>query len=199
MFTGIVQELITIRRINSRPDRLEVQLALPLAAAYALGDSIMLHGICSTITALTLDSITVEYMPETVRQTTVGQWVVGQQIHTEVPITLATKLSGSIVTGHVDATATVTAVQQQTGDVAIHIAIPPDYQKFILKKGCLTVNGVNLTIADCVDGETIVQLVPYTLSHTTLGQLQAKQLVNIECDYIAKLIVETTVRKLPQE
>jgi len=196
MFTGIVQELVTIRQIKQLPDRLQVQLSLPLAASYAVGDSILLHGICSTIVAMTVDSITVDYMPETLRYTTVPSWVVGQAIHAEVPATLATKLSGSIVTGHVEATAVVTAVHDQAGDVAITIAIPTEQQPFILKKGCLTINGVNLTVANWEAGAATVQLVPYTLQHTTLGQLQVNQVVNIESDYIAKLIVTTTLQRL---
>lgn len=201
MFTGIVQELVTIRHVAQLADRLQVQLSLPLAAAYALGDSILLHGICSTIVAMTVDSITVEYMPETLRQTTVSHWVVGQAIHAEVPATLATKLSGSIVTGHVDAVATIVAVRNEAGDVALDIAIPEPHQHSMLQKGCVTINGVNLTIANWQNGVVTVKLVPYTLQHTTLGTLQPDQLVNIECDYIAKLIIATTERQLqlPQQ
>src|SRR3990167_6822554 len=102
MFTGIVAEQLTIQRIEHTAAGVAVSFSLPTWGTLVTGESVLVHGICSTVVTITPQGFTVEYMPETIQRTTVGQWTVGQIIHAEPSVTPTTKLSGSVVYGHVD-------------------------------------------------------------------------------------------------
>jgi riboflavin synthase len=128
----------------------------------------------------------VNYIPETLRITTAGQWQIGQRLHIEAPATLRTPLSGWLVSGHVDTTAVVLNVQTGT-NYAITVQLPAASAALVMVKGGVTVNGVNLTVTAVTTDSFTVQLVPYTLTHTTLGDLTGGERVNVEFDYIAKL------------
>lgn len=187
MFTGIVQELLTVTALT--PDTPTViSLMLPQWGKLAVGESVLLHGICSTVTQVTEQDFTVEYMAETRQRTNVDDWRVGDQIHAEPALTLDTKLSGNLVYGHIDGTATVL-------DQTITLAMPPQCLPYLLEKGSVTINGVNLTIIAVKENRCTVNLIPETTKRTTLATLAAGSRVNIECDYLTKVIVESVRRR----
>ncbi|MBI2415155.1 MAG: riboflavin synthase [Candidatus Kerfeldbacteria bacterium] len=190
MFTGIVQQRLTIQHIQPLATGQSVTFTAPQPALDS-GDSILIQGICSTITRVDAATITVEYMPETIRCSTVGQWHVGQQCNMETPVTPTTVLSGWIVTGHIDSATTITALSALP-DASITLAIPPAYQSLVMAKGCITIDGVNLTVAAIQSNHCTVKLIPYTLQHTTLGHQSVGNQVNIEFDYIAKIVQRFT-------
>ncbi len=185
MFTGIVAEQITILQIESTSTGLTVALSLPQWGKLAVGESVLLHGICSTVTSITDAKFTVDYIPETVRVTTVGQWQVGQTVHAEPSVTPTTKLSGSFVFGHVDVALPV------AGSHPLTFSIPEAYRAYVFDKGSITVNGVNLTVASCVADLMTIHLIPETRSRTSLGNLRVGDHVNIEFDYLAKAVAAT--------
>lgn len=186
MFTGIVQERLTITAITPGNPMI-VCVSLPQWGPLALGESILLHGICSTVIVITAQDFTVEYMAETVRRTTVGDWQVGDQIHAEPALTLQTKLSGNLVYGHVDCTAVVVAP-------ALTVEIPDAYQSYLINQGSITINGVNLTIVTVAKSRCTVNLIPETARRTSLADLAVGNRVNIEFDYLTKVIVESVRR-----
>lgn len=180
MFTGIVQDQVTIQHIQTTPTGLTIAFSLPKWGSPQIGESILLHGICSTVTTVSDDHFTVDYIVETIRVTTVSDWIVGQTIHAEPAATLMTKLSGSLVTGHVDQAAIITAIDPLT------IQLSDDLIVYMFSKGSVTINGVNLTIIECSTNTIIVKLIPQTLKLTGLGTLQVGGRVNVEADYIVK-------------
>lgn len=182
MFTGIVTEQLTIQQIIPTPTGLTMSFSLPQWGKLAVGESILLHGICSTVTGVTNDYFTVDYIAETLRVTTASQWLADQTVHAEPAATLATRLSGGLVTGHVDATGTVFSTQPLT------IQLPDQLMSLAFPKGSITINGVNLTITACTADTISLELIPQTLQLTTLGKLQPNDQVNIEADYIAKAV-----------
>lgn len=188
MFTGITQEVVHITALEPFSHGLRVSLTHP-SGNCALGDSILLNGICSTITAETKDAITVEFMPETLRLTTVQWWKVGQDVNAEFALTLQDKLSGSLVSGHVDALGTVSQIQPEQNEYKLSIAFDPKFQSYLVLKGGITVDGVNLTITDVKPGEFSVHLIPFTLEQATLRSLEVGAKVNLEFDYFAKVII----------
>ena len=195
MFTGIVKELVQITQLNT--DRVcTVTCTKPLWGELELGESILVQGICSTVTNLTPTTFNVEYMPETLQLTTVNTWQVGQPVHVEPSVTLHTKLSGNMVYGHVDGTAKVQACVVTEQQTTLTIQLPDKLVPFAIIKGAITINGVNLTIAQVQGSSVTVQLVPFTMQATTLTQLAVGHRVNIEMDYFTKVIVETTQRRL---
>lgn len=189
MFTGIVQELLTITAID-RATATTVALTLPKWGILQIGESILLAGICSTVTAVTGTSFTVDYMAETLAKTTVERWQIGDQIHAEPSATLQTKLSGNLVYGHVDGTAEVIMV------TPLQLRLPTTALPYVVVKGAITINGVNLTIVDIVDHTITIELVPHTAAVTTLAKLQSGDRVNIELDYLTKVVVQTVQHRL---
>lgn len=196
MFTGIIVEQLTITEINQSNEGIRVTLTLPKNSdknsEYVVGDSIALNGICSTIVKKNNKEIVVDFMPETINVTTVAHWRVGDAINCESPVTPSTKLSGSIVLGHIDTVCTVQAVNAQTGEHSVTLAILPEYMNYVIPKGSITIDGVNLTIADSNSNTTnscTIKLIPYTKDATSLGNVKVGDEVNVEFDYIAKVIL----------
>ncbi len=195
MFTGIVQECVTVSAVETG-SVVRVMFTKPTWGELTIGESILLHGICSTVVAIQADQFAVEYMPETLAKTNVLDWQVGDRIHAEPSATLQTKLSGNLVYGHVDTVAAVVGVVAESGQVRFTIRIPSQYSEFVVLKGALTINGVNLTIVEVESNSVTVDLIPHTASVTTLAKQKVGDSVNIELDYITKVIVQTTQRRL---
>lgn len=187
MFSGITETKLTIQRITTSASVVSVIFKRPRHRC-VLGGSVLVQGICSTIAAITKTTITVQYMPETLRCTTVSEWKVGQQCNAEWPITLQTELSGSIISGHVDAIAAIGDVKNNKRDYIITIVCPKKDSSYLLPKGGITIDGVNLTIQVVQKNILQVHLIPYTLQHTTLNSLRLHDKVNLEYDYITKIV-----------
>lgn len=191
MFTGIVQEQLTIRQYQAGSPTI-VTLTLPKWGKLDIGESVLLHGICTTVVTVTDQVFTVELMTETLERTNAGQWVVGQQVHAEPSATLQTKLSGNLVYGHIDLAAIAQVIQENS----ITILVPEPYQDYIVEKGAVTMNGVNLTITDATRGQCTVQLIPHTAAVTSLLQTPVGGTVNVEFDHLTKVIVQTVQNRL---
>ena len=192
MFTGIVKEVIKVTKVLPASLSKQIQtvmLTKPTFDEFIEGDSILLNGICSTITDVAGQQITVEFMQETLEKTTAQNWERNYNINIEAPVTLKIKLSGSLLTGHVDVVGTVKSFTNSKGNVELIISFPKKYQSLVMAKGCISIDGVNLTIVDVLPGACSIKIIPYTLDNTTLHQLQINSKVNIEFDYFAKLTV----------
>lgn len=196
MFTGIVAAVGRITSINplgAGPDagvRLQIHAgALPLADV-AIGDSIAINGACMTVTQKTADSFTVDVSRESLART-VGLERTGE-VNLEKALTLAERLGGHLVSGHVDGLGTVTHFAPVGESWKLDILTPPELAKYFAYKGSVVVNGVSLTVnsvADSADGCTIsINLIPHTIEVTTLKLLQAGDRVNLEVDLIARYV-----------
>ena len=194
MFTGIVQDIVTITQVEPITGGRRVSITLPLVTQYQIGDSILLNGICSTVVAVTSNSLVVEYMPQTERLTTVGAWVSGTRLNCEAPLTLQTKISGSLVTGHVDCIGQIDSVNQSSEETTLNVLLTQPRPRFIVTQGAITIDGVNLTIS-AIPSATVVRvsIIPHTLKHTIIQYYRDQTAVNIEYDYIAKLFLAQPV------
>lgn len=194
MFTGIVQDIVTITAVKSITGGRRVSITLPLVTQYQVGDSILLNGICSTVVAVTSNSLVVEYMPQTERLTTVGTWVAGTRLNCEAPLTLQTKISGSLVTGHVDCIGQIASLNHSAEETTLSVVLPQPRPRFVVAQGAITIDGVNLTIS-AISSATVLQvsIIPHTLKHTIIQHYTADTAVNIEYDYIAKLFLAQAV------
>lgn len=190
MFTGIVQDILTITSIRSVTGGRRVTVTLPKIEQYQLGDSILLNGICSTVVAVDGSGLAVEYMAQTDRRTTSELWQTGDQLNCEAPLTLQTKISGSLVTGHVDCTGIVASLTGAPDDKRLVVAFAEDLPTSVIPQGCITIDGVNLTVIDCSGpAQVAVNIIPHTWQHTIMQYYRSGKKVNIEFDYIAKLFV----------
>jgi len=194
MFTGIVEELGTLEAV--RPEgqgrRLRVR------ASRVLGDlkpedSLMVNGVCLTATAVDGGGAELQAVGETLSKTTVGGWTTGQVLHLERSLTLATRLGGHLVQGHVDCVGRVTRLERRAPGAELEVAFPHEFLRYVARTGAVCLDGVSLTVAGAPrreggEGFARVALVPYTLEHTTLGRRRPGEALNIEFDCLAKYV-----------
>ena len=195
MFTGIVEELGRVVAVEPRTDAARLTVWGPLAVGDAgIGDSIAVSGVCLTVTELADGCFTADVMAETLARTTLGALAAGDAVNLERPLTLAARLGGHLVQGHVDGVGTVLARRPAPHWTEVDIAAPAAVARYIVEKGSITVDGVSLTVA-AVDGGTFtVSLIPETLARTTLGHREAGGRVNLEVDIVAKYVEKLVAR-----
>lgn len=196
MFTGIVEEMGRVLRIEERPGHpREAQAGrrfcfagrLVLADA-EVGSSIAVSGVCLTVVALEPGSFSVDAVPETLSRTILGDLRVGDPVNLERPLTLEQRLGGHLVQGHVDGVGQVIAVLPEGDGVRVTIAIPPPLRRYVAEKGSLAVDGVSLTVADAQGDRCDVALIPHTLEVTTSGGYVSGTRVNLEVDLLARYL-----------
>lgn len=194
MFSGIIQTVGTIKSVTEKNGGREYCITEHLKRKWKIGESVMVAGICSTILKKTEKTITVFYMPETLQKTTSAIWEKDTRVNIEPSLKVGDDISGHIVSGHVDTTAVVMNIQKEGKTKRITFSLSVEYAKYAISKGSIAVDGVSLTLVDAKKDSFSVALIPYTLSHTTLGELKKGDRVNIEVDMMAKYIEKFVMR-----
>jgi len=194
MFTGIIEELGTVRLFEARSAgaRLVIDCHTVLSDA-AEGSSIAVNGVCLTALSLTPNTFAADLAPETLARTNLGDPTPGSRVNLERPVTPATRLSGHIVQGHVDATGVVIALDELgDGNWWLKLQVPEGLDRYLVHKGSIAIDGISLTIA-ALDpalyepGPIVgVTIIPHTFAHTSLGQVKIGERLNVEVDVLAK-------------
>jgi riboflavin synthase len=190
MFTGIIQALGEISAHDPLDGDLRLQIrsmALSLDDV-VLGDSIAVEGACLTVTGLTGDGFSADVSRETLALTTLGSKKPGAAVNLEKALTLGQSLGGHLVSGHVDGIGRLLSRRQDARSERFEFEAPQELARYIARKGSICVNGVSLTVNEVTGTSFGVNLVPHTLSVTTLGQLQPGDRVNLEVDQIARYL-----------
>ena len=196
MFTGIVTDIGTVRSVEQRGD-----LRLVIGSSYDmdtvdLGASIACSGACFTVVDKGEDWFAVDVSQESISRTAPGLWAEGARVNLERALRVGDELGGHIVTGHVDAVATVTKVDEVGGSLDVTIEAPRALGAAIAPKGSISLDGVSLTVNEVQDvGETTsftVNLIPHTTNHTTLGGIAAGRRFNLEIDVLARYLKRMT-------
>ena len=200
MFTGIVEEIGTVRSLRSGEKSVAVDVqASVVTAGSAVGDSILTDGVCLTITALRPDGFTADAMPETVRRTTLAERRPGDKVNLERAMTLSSRLGGHLVSGHVDGVGVVTAVTPEDNALVVEFEAPEAVVRVTVDQGSIAVDGVSLTVV-AVDGSRVrVSLIPHTAAVTTLGRLRPGVRVDLEADLIAKYVYSFVAGRKPAD
>ncbi len=190
MFTGIIEELGTVSQVVNLPDdALQITISSDVVLSDAqLGDSISVNGVCLTVATRTEKEFTADVMRETVNRTTIGALQAGAKVNLERPVTLATRLGGHLVQGHVDGVGEFVSREHSENWDVVTIRPNPELLKYVVEKGSITVDGTSLTVASVDDKVFTVSLIPATLTHTTLGLYQAGDRMNLEVDVLAKYV-----------
>ena len=183
MFTGIVEELGTVIKAGTK---LEVRCSTVLSDI-SIGASIAVNGVCLTAVAVGKESFAADLAPETLSRSNLGDLIAGSPVNLERPVTPATRLSGHIVQGHVDATGEVVALDELgDGNWWLKVRVPKSLDRYLVEKGSITLDGISLTIA-AIDADVIgVTIIPHTFANTTIGQASVGSRINIEVDVLAK-------------
>ena len=190
MFTGIIEELGSVRAIDRREGgaRLEIGASTVLADARA-GDSIAVNGCCLTVVDRGDGWWAADAVIETLERTALGSLEREDPVNLERPLRLSDHLGGHLVQGHVDAVGHVAArTPLADGSTRFTFSAPPDALHYVVEKGSVAVDGVSLTVAALGDDSFDVAVIPHTLAVTTLGHKNPGAAVNLEADLIAKYV-----------
>lgn len=188
MFTGLVQDVGKVERVESRAEGARIRIATSLGSDVGLGDSVSVNGVCLTATAADADGFETEAMNQTLTVTALGTIGEGSAVNLELAMQASDRLGGHIVQGHVDGVGTVAATEDDGFARRIRVEVAPELLRYAVDKGSITLSGVSLTIAKLGDSWLEVSLIPETLERTNLGRIQPGDKVNVECDIVAKYV-----------
>jgi riboflavin synthase len=194
MFTGIVEEIGTVRHVAATASGKRIEIACAtVMERLAVDDSISVAGTCLTVVERDDRGFAADVVPETLDRTNLGALARGSRVNLERAATPNTALGGHFVQGHVDATTRLLSRQAEGEGARLRLALPKALARYIVLKGFITLDGVSLTVARL--GKTFfeIALIPHTAERTTLGMLRPGDVVNVEVDVIAKY-VERIVR-----
>lgn len=196
MFTGIITDVGRVRRLR----RDGGGLALTIATAYdialiPLGASIACSGPCLTVVAVESGAFSVEASAETLACSTIGDWAEGSPVNLERALRAGDELGGHIVSGHVDGIARLVDRRPDGESVRLVIETPAALMPYIAAKGSVALDGVSLTVNEVASDRFGVNLIPYTLAHTSFGAARAGQRLNLEIDLIARYVARLLVTR----
>jgi riboflavin synthase len=188
MFTGIIQDIGSIRTLEARGGDLRLGIAVGSLdlGRQRLGDSIAVSGVCLTVIALEPPVFFADVSRETLGLTTLGDAVVGRRVNLEPALRAGEPLGGHLVSGHVDGIATVLERSGDARSQRFRLRAPAGLARYVARKGSVALDGVSLTVNAVTGAEFDINLVPHTLAVTTLGNLGVGDRVNIEIDTIAR-------------
>jgi riboflavin synthase len=184
VFTGIVEER---GRVVENGARLAVEVRT-VGEGTGVGDSISVNGVCLTVADRSDGVLRFDVTEETAARTTLGSVRPGDWVNLERPVTLATRLGGHLVQGHVDGVATVEAREDDGSGARLRVRVNDALARYLVEKGSVAVDGVSLTVASLDGSAFTVALVPHTLEVTTLGRLAPGDRVNVEVDVLGKYV-----------
>mgnify|MGYP001499395761 CR=1 FL=1 len=195
MFTGIIEAVGQVVASQSKQGdiRLRINTGKLDLSDVKLGDSIATNGVCLTVVELPGDGFWADVSKESITHTNITDWKMGKSVNLEQALTLATRLGGHMVTGHVDGLGTILSRNEDARSVRFKIKAPAELSKYIAAKGSITVDGVSLTvnaIEDAAAGATIFDLniVPHTVQETVIKGYQVGSTVHLEVDVIARYL-----------
>lgn len=189
MFTGIIEELGTIRGVSLTKDGGELQIdATTVLGGTKLGDSIAVNGTCLTVTKLEKDGFTAFVMAESLRRTNLGNLKRGSVVHLERAMAADGRFGGHMVTGHIDGQGTFLSQKPEGQAVVLTIGADPEILSGIVEKGSIAIDGTSLTVMDVGKDSFRVGIIPHTGGHTALLDRPKGYACNLETDVIGKYI-----------
>lgn len=191
MFTGIIEEIGEVTRVQRHADAARITVRGPIAVQGAKhGDSISVSGVCLTVVALERDEFTADVMRETLEMSTLDDVGIGAHVNLERAAQIGDRIGGHIVQGHIDGTAAVLSTRDGSAWRVVRFSLAAELAPLVVRKGSIAIDGTSLTVSDLGrEGSGYwfeVSLIPETLAATTLGQLGPGSLVNVETDILAR-------------
>jgi riboflavin synthase len=189
MFTGLVEALGTVCRLETEGAGRQLTIAVPsFSAELTVGQSVAVNGTCLTVVEQADDTCRFQVGPETLHRTNLGELRPGHRVNLERALRLSDRLGGHLVQGHIDGLGRVAERTRQGDWELIWFACPEELAAQMVPKGSVAVDGVSLTLVDVAADHFSVALIPHTLAHTTLGFKQPGASVNLETDLLAKYV-----------
>ncbi len=193
MFTGCIKETGVFHSLDHKAEHAVLRLETILSQEARAGDSIAVNGACLTVTTVDKSQNRIEFnlLDETLKRTNLGQLSIRPMVNLERALMVGDRLDGHFVMGHIDAVASVLAVEIQPRDGILRIHLPTALRAFAIVKGSIAVDGVSLTIVELNDEDFTVHIIPYTWEHTNLHTIKPGDQVNLEMDMIGKYVARS--------
>jgi riboflavin synthase len=192
MFTGITEQTGKIESIAPGADGARLRVSLSGADSIArdmkLGDSIAVNGCCLTIVEFDAGHFAADLSGETLRRTSLGEKKAGDLVNLERPLVAGARLGGHFVQGHVDGTGRVTELKPVGDSWWLSVKVPEDLRRYVAEKGSIAIEGISLTVARWEAGVAGIAIIPFTYEHTNVGKMAPGDIVNLECDILAKYV-----------
>ncbi|KAA5534755.1 riboflavin synthase [Taibaiella lutea] len=189
MFTGIIETLGAIKDIQHEGSNIHFTIESEISKEVKIDQSVAHDGVCLTVTACNAESHTVTAVAETLQKTNLGSWKAGKTVNLERAMKLGDRLDGHIVQGHVDTTGKCLERKEVDGSHLFHFEFPGRFAALVIEKGSVCINGVSLTAFNVGKNTFSVTIIPYTLEHTTFGNLQPNDIINLEFDILGKYML----------
>lgn len=191
MFTGIIESLGRLIRVDGRPQGRVFEVAHAFEAAdLSPGESIAHNGVCLTVVTCDQNRFTVEMSQETLDRTTLGSLTVGDEVHLERAMRFGDRLGGHLISGHVDGVGQLKSIVPQGESRVYTITMPEALRPYVVMKGSVAIDGVSLTVSGLRDCDVSITLVPYTITKTLLARRSAGAGVNIEVDMLGRYVID---------
>lgn len=188
MFTGIIEQLGTIVRIQQEQTNFHFFVEAAFTNELKVDQSVAHNGVCLTVVAIEGAVFQVTAIQETLDRTNLGKWQVGDPVNLERCTKIGDRLDGHIVQGHVDTIGTCTHIENRDGSWEFHFSY--DSPDVTVEKGSITINGVSLTVVESKERSFSVCIIPFTYEHTNFKHLKVGDLVNLEFDIIGKYVAK---------
>jgi riboflavin synthase len=191
MFTGIIEATGVVKEVIPNDSNLSFWIESRISGEFKPDQSVSHDGVCLTVEEVGIGLHKVTAIPETLKKTRLGDWKEGTVVNLERCLRLEDRLDGHIVQGHVDCTATCLSVKHKKGSREIEFGFPKKFAALVIEKGSVCINGISLTAFDVGKKSFRVAIIPYTLEHTNMGNINKKTVVNLEFDIIGKYLLRS--------
>ncbi|HYC40872.1 MAG TPA: riboflavin synthase [Chitinophagaceae bacterium] len=195
MFTGIIEALGTVVRVEPSNPAMSFWIESPISSELQVDQSLSHDGVCLTVEEISGTSHRVTAVRETLKKSILGNWAPGYRVNLERSLRLGDRLDGHLVQGHVDGTAACLEVARSDGDWQFRFRLPARFSRLLVEKGSIAVNGVSLTAFEVRKKSFRVAVIPFTLEHTNLRDLKVGQKVNLEFDMVGKYLSRFTGKR----
>ena len=190
MFTGIIETLGEITKLQQEGSNLHITVNSSITQELKIDQSVAHNGVCLTVVSLTENSYTVTAIEETLQKTSLENLAVGDKINLERAMILGSRLDGHIVQGHVDQTGVCTSVEEKDGSWFFSFEYDAANGNPTIEKGSITIDGTSLTVVDSGKNTFSVAIIPYTYEHTRFNTYKIGTIVNLEFDVIGKYVAK---------
>lgn len=190
MFTGLIEEVGRIKKLQKILGGLLLEISCnKVLSDLKVDDSISIDGACQTVIKMSNDSFFVESVEETLRKTIFSKYAVGRKVNLERARKFEDRIGGHFVQGHIDCLGKIIKITKEGLGRLLFIEVPDEFQKFLIPRGSIAVNGISLTIVEVKGSQLKIAIIPHTWENTTFAECNVGDFVNIEFDYLSKIVI----------
>ena len=195
MFTVIIEEIGVVKGINKSSSGAVLKIKTEkIHVDVKLGDSIAVNGACLSVTAVNINILSFDVIPETLKRTTLTGLKANDPVNLERSVKADARIGGHFITGHIDYKGRIDDIIKNQTSIGFNVSLPSEFSKFVVGKGSVALDGASLTIATVSKDNFTVYLIPHTFRNTTFGMKKKGDFINVETDIIGKYVAKDKVK-----